>query len=83
MRNLIGCGVCKEIISTIPFRQLNQLVPSAIKNRKGRVVSKRINNFFFTDEYREFNQICLALNLNQRSAKSLVNGLEDGVISFF
>lgn len=75
--------VCKEIISTIPFRQLNQLVLSAIKGRKGRVVSKRINNFFFTDEYREFNQICLALNLNQRSAESLVNGLEDGVISFF
>lgn len=72
--------VCKEMIRKIPFDELNILVLDAIKSRRIQVKSRRINNFFFSKEHDELNQISLALNLNQGTGDDLVHILSNSFV---
>lgn len=72
--------VCKEMIRKIPFDELNALVVDAIKGRRLQVKSRRINNFFFSEQHNELNQISLALNLNQGTGEGLVHILKNSFI---
>lgn len=73
--------VCKEMIRQIPFDELNILVLNAIKSRRLQVKSRRINNFFFSKEHNELNQISLALNLNQATGLDLLHVLSNSFVN--
>lgn len=62
-------NICKELISKIPKEELNKLFLTTMKKRK-------INNLFYDNINSEFNQICLALNLNQQERDNLIKNLK-------
>ena len=62
-------NICKNLISQIPSDNLNELFIGKMKER-------RINNEFFNKINREFNQICLSLNLNKLERNSLIHKLK-------
>lgn len=61
--------ICKKLISKIPKHELNNLFIGTIKERK-------INNSFFNETNKEFNQICLSLNLDELDRKDLIKKLK-------
>ena len=61
--------ICKDLISKIPSNNLNELFIEKMKER-------RINNEFFNKINREFNQICLSLNLNKSERNNLIHKLK-------
>ncbi len=61
-------NICKDLISQIPSNSLNELFIAKMKERK-------INNEFFNKVNREFNQICLSLNLNKTERNNLIHKL--------
>lgn len=72
--------ICKEMIRCIPFAQLNPLVLSAIKGRGTQIKSRRINNFFYGADEHEFNQVALALNLNEHAGGKLLDILRSTLV---
>lgn len=62
-------NICKDLISQIPSNSLNELFIAKMKERK-------INNEFFNKVNREFNQICLSLNLNKTERNNLIHKLK-------
>jgi hypothetical protein len=62
-------NICKKLISEIPNKELNKLFISKMKERK-------INNLFFNKINREFNQICLSLNLEKSERDNLIMKLK-------
>lgn len=62
-------SICKDLISQIPSINLNELFIKKMKERK-------INNEFFNKVNREFNQICLSLNLNKSERNNLIHKLK-------
>jgi len=62
-------NICKDLISKIPNNELNELFINAMKERK-------INNLFFNKINREFNQICLSLNLEKSERDRLIMKLQ-------
>jgi hypothetical protein len=62
-------NICKDLISQIPSNNLNELFIEKMKER-------RINNEFFNKINREFNQICLSLNLNKSERNNLIHKLK-------
>jgi len=65
--------ICKELISRIPQKDLNNLFLIAMKKRN-------INNLFFNKVNSEFNQICLSLNLKKQERDKLINSLKTNTI---
>lgn len=65
--------VCKELISKIPTKELNNLFLKLMKERK-------VNNLFFNKINNEFNQICLSLNLSKDQKDNLVYQLKSNII---
>ena len=65
--------ICKELISKIPQNELNGLFLTTMKKRN-------INNQFFNKVNKEFNQICLSLNLKKRERDNLINSLKTNTI---
>jgi len=65
--------ICKDLISTIPQKELNNLFITTMKNRN-------INNQFFNKANNEFNQICLSLNLKKQERDNLINSLKTNTI---
>lgn len=65
--------ICKELISKIPQKELNNLFLTAMKKRN-------INNHFFSKINSEFNQICLSMNFKKSERDSLFNGLKINTI---
>ena len=61
--------ISKSLISKIPNKDLNTLFISTIKKRK-------VNNAFFNKINKEFNQICLSLNLNRTDRDKLIEKLK-------
>lgn len=62
-------NICKKLIAEIPSSDLNELFITKMKERK-------INNQFFNKVNREFNQICLSLNLDKSERDSLIQKLK-------
>lgn len=62
-------NICKNLISKIPNNELNDLFINTMKERK-------INNLFFNKINREFNQICLSLNLEKSERDRLIMKLK-------
>ncbi|MCF8357620.1 MAG: sce7726 family protein [Prolixibacteraceae bacterium] len=62
-------NICKKLISKIPNKELNELFISKMKERN-------INNMFFNKVNREFNQICLSLNLKKMERDNLIKTLK-------
>lgn len=60
---------CKSLISKIPFEELNILFIDEMKKRK-------INNHFFNKVNKEFNQICLSLNLKLDERELMIKNLK-------
>ena len=65
--------ICKELISTIPQEDLNNLFITSMKKRN-------INNQFFNKVNSEFNQICLSMNFKKQDRDNLINGLKTNTI---
>ncbi|MGF7229960.1 sce7726 family protein [Arachidicoccus sp.] len=65
--------ICKNLISKIPQKDLNNLFLTAMKRRN-------INNLFFNKLNSEFNQICLSLNFKKQERDNLINGLKTNTI---
>ena len=61
--------ICKDLISEIPFKDINFLFIETMKKRA-------IHNSFFNVINKEFNQVCLSLNLKERERKDLINKLK-------
>jgi hypothetical protein len=66
-------NICKKLIAKIPCKELNELFIYNMKERK-------INNLFFNRINREFNQICLALNLKKSERDSLILKLKTNTV---
>jgi len=62
-------NISKKLIGKIPSSHLNKLFIAKMKERK-------INNLFFNKVNREFNQICLSLNLNKSERDNLIQTLK-------
>ena len=60
---------CKELITKIPKKKLNELFINTMKERK-------ISNLFFNKINREFNQICLSLKLEKSERDILIKKLK-------
>ena len=65
--------ICKELISKIPQKKLNDLFITTMKSRN-------INNHFFNILNNEFNQICLSLNFKKHESINLINSLKSNFI---
>lgn len=65
--------ICKNLLSKIPQKELNELFLNKMKKRK-------INNHFFNKVNNEFNQICLSLNLKKQERDNLINSLKTNTI---
>ena len=65
--------ICKNLISKIPNEELNKLFIETIKKRN-------INNSFSKKSYKEFNQVCLSLNLKAQEKDMLINNLKTNII---
>lgn len=61
--------ICKDLISEIPFKDINSFFIEAMKKRA-------IHNSFFNIINKEFNQVCLSMNLKERERKDLINKLK-------
>jgi len=61
-------NICKELISRIPNEELNELFINKMKERN-------VHNLFFNKINREFNQICLSLNLEKLERDNLIKKL--------
>lgn len=66
-------NICKELIAKIPKEELNKLFISKMKERQ-------VNNLFFNKINREFNQICLSLNLEKTERNNLIEKLKTNTI---
>lgn len=66
-------NICKELIAKIPNEELNKLFISKMKERN-------VNNLFFNKINREFNQICLSLNLEKIERDKLIEKLKTNKI---
>ncbi len=66
-------NICKELIAKIPNKELNELFICKMKERK-------INNLFFNKTNREFNQICLSLNLKKSECDNLIMKLKTNTV---
>lgn len=62
--------ICKELISEIPVKALNDLFVDTMKNRN-------IKNSFFDKINNEFNQICLSLNFSEEERKLFIDTLRN------
>jgi hypothetical protein len=62
-------NICKKLISKIHSSDLNELFIAKMKERT-------INNQFFNKVNREFNQICLSLNLDKSERNNLIHKLQ-------
>lgn len=62
-------NISKELIAKIPNEELNKLFINAMKARN-------VNNLFFNKINREFNQICLSLNLEKFERDNLIKKLK-------
>lgn len=62
-------NICKKLIAKIPNEELNKLFISKMKERN-------VNNLFFNKINREFNQICLSLNLEKLERDNLIKKLK-------
>lgn len=62
-------NICKELIAQISNEELNKLFIHIIKKRN-------VNNLFFNKRNREFNQICLSLNLEKTERDNLIQKLQ-------
>ena len=60
--------ICRDQISKISDAELNQLFIDTMKKRK-------IHNVFFNKINREFNQVCLSLNLDRNKRDNLITKL--------
>lgn len=65
--------ICKKLISKIPKEDLNKIFLKTMKNRN-------INNLFFNKINKEFNQICLSLNLKQNEKDRLIKNLKSNTV---
>jgi len=65
MNSFTQFNICKKLIAEIPSKELSRLFISKMKER-------RINNLFFNKRNREFNQICLSLNLEKSERDDLI-----------
>jgi hypothetical protein len=65
MNSFTQFNICKKLIAEIPSNELSRLFISKMKER-------RINNLFFNKRNREFNQICLSLNLEKSERDDLI-----------
>lgn len=65
-------NVCKKLIGKIPQEELNKLFLKTMKQRK----------FFtkFSSNYKEFNQICLSLNLTDKQKEKLFTNLNSAIV---
>lgn len=61
--------ICKNLISKIPYEELNKLFIEEMKRRK-------IHNHFFNKVNREFNQICLSLNMKLDERNLMIKNLK-------
>jgi hypothetical protein len=61
-------NICKKLIAKIPNEELNELFISKMKQRN-------VHNLFFNKINREFNQICLSLNLEKLDRDNLIKKL--------
>ncbi|KAF2518184.1 sce7726 family protein [Flavobacterium salilacus subsp. salilacus] len=64
--------ICKKLISEIPGFELNRLFIDLMKSRKKQ-------NNFSRKETRQFNQICLSLNLNKVQKQELFTNLKQQI----
>jgi len=64
--------ICFNLIKQIPIEELNVLFLEQIKKRK-------LEKTLSSHNYKELNQICLALKLNQNQKKCLINHLKQPV----
>ncbi len=62
-------NICKKLIAEIPDKDLNKLFVKTMKMRN-------VNNLFFNKINREFNQICLSLNLKKVERDNLIKKLQ-------
>jgi len=69
MNSFTQFNICKKLIAKIPNKELNELFISKMKERN-------INNLFFHKINREFNQICLSLNLEKSERDNLIKKLK-------
>lgn len=60
--------ICSELISKIPNAVLNNFFLKVMKKRE-------VHNVFFNIVNNEFNQVCLALNLNHSERNNLIENL--------
>jgi len=64
--------ICLELINSIPTVALNQLYLEQIKNRKLEKILSKHN-------YKELNQICLALKLKKKEKRNLIENLKQPI----
>ena len=65
--------ICKELISTIDYLELNDIFLETMKSRK-------IYNSFFNKINSEFNQVSLSLNLKEIERKKLIDKLKNNKV---
>lgn len=65
--------ICKELISTISYLELNNIFLETMKSRK-------IHNSFFNKLNSEFNQVSLSLNLKEIERKKLIDELKNNKV---
>ncbi|MGP5273686.1 sce7726 family protein [Psychrobacter faecalis] len=65
--------ICKKLISTIPYQELNNIFLETMKSRK-------IHNSFFNKANNEFNQVSLSLNLKEIERKKLIDKLRNNKV---
>jgi len=73
MNTFVQFETCKKLIADIPDETLNTLFLEVMKER-------RINNLFFNKVNREFNQICLSLNLKMAERDTLIMKLKTNTV---
>ncbi|WP_440454845.1 sce7726 family protein [Psychrobacter sp. ASPA161_9] len=65
--------ICKKLISTIDYLELNNIFLETMKSRK-------IHNSFFNKINSEFNQVSLSLNLKEIERKKLIDKLKNNKV---
>lgn len=65
--------ICKKLISTIDYLELNNIFLETMKSRK-------IHNSFFNKINSEFNQVSLSLNLKEIERKKLIDELKNNKV---
>jgi len=65
--------ICKKLISTIGYLELNNIFLETMKSRK-------IHNSFFNKFNSEFNQVSLSLNLKEIDRKKLIDELKNNKV---